>query len=290
MVARKKRGRGGGGGRKTRIQKILGDLYYSPNQPAAFGGAEKLIRAAKKQGIKKATVTKWMQAQGSYTIHKPIVRKFKENRVVLNGKDEQWQADLVDVQRISKSNDGYKHILTCIDVLSKYAWAIPLKNKSGISLVNAFKQIFEGGRKPEKLQTDKGSEFTNKVFQKFLKDNDIHFFVTYNETKAQIAERFNRTLKTKMWRYFSFANTDRYIDILADLVEGYNNSYHHSIKMKPIDVDVFNAQTVWKTLYGKEKKKPIRYKFKVGDQVRISRFKLHSRRVTFLIGQKKYLQ
>ena len=85
--------------------------------------------------------------------------------MVVNGKDEQWQADLVDVQCISESNDGYKHILTCIDVLSKYAWAIPLKNKSGTSLVNAFKQIFESGRKPEKLQTDKGSEFTNKVFK-----------------------------------------------------------------------------------------------------------------------------
>ena len=172
MVARKRKGRGGGG-RKTKIKKILGDLYYSPNQPAAFGGAEKLIRPAKKQGIKEATVTKWLQSQGSYTIHKPIVRKFKENRVFVNGKDEQWQADLVDVQRISKSNDDYKHILTCIDVLSKYAWAILLKNKSSISLVNAFKQIFESGRKPEKLQTDKGSEFTNKVFQKFLKDNTL---------------------------------------------------------------------------------------------------------------------
>ena len=271
-MARKKRGREVGG-RKTRIQKLLGDLYYSPNQPAAFGGAERLIKAAKKQGINKVTVLKWLRSQGSYTIHKPIVRKFKENRVIVNGKDEQWQADLVDVQRISGSNDGYKHILTCIDVLSKYAWAIPLKNKSGTSLVNAFKQIFESGRKPEKLQTDKGSEFTNKVFQKFLKDNNIHFFVTYNETKAQIAERFNRTLKTKMWRYFSFANTARYIDILDDLVEGYNNSFHRSIKMKPVNVTVLNAQTVWKTLYKKEKISPIRYKFNVGDTVRISRFK-----------------
>ena len=269
MATRKKRQ-----GRKKQIQKILGDLYYSPNQPAAFGGAGKLVQAAKKYGIKKATVLKWLQAQGSYSIHKPIVRKFKENRVFVNGKDEQWQADLVDVQRLSKNNNGYKYILTVIDVLSKYAWAIPLKNKTGTSLVNAFKQIFKDNRKPEKLQTDKGSEFTNKVFQKFLKDNNIHFFVTYNETKAQIVERFNRTLKTKMWRYFSFANTFRYIDILQELVDGYNNSYHRSINMKPVNVNVMNAQDVWKTLYIKKgKTRPVRYKFKVGDQVRISKFK-----------------
>ena len=158
MATRKKRQ-----GRKKQIQKILGDLYYSPNQPAAFGGAGKLVQAAKKYGIKKATVLKWLQAQGSYSIHKPIVRKFKENRVIVNGKDEQWQADLVDVQRLSKSNNGYKYILTCIDVLSKYAWAIPLKNKTGTSLVNAFKQIFKDNRKPEKLQADKGTEFTSRI-------------------------------------------------------------------------------------------------------------------------------
>ena len=268
MAARKKRQ-----GRKKQIQKILGDLYYSPNQPAAFGGARKLVQAATKYGIKKATVLKWLEAQGSYSIHKPIARTFKENRVIVNGKDEQWQADLVDVQRLSKSNKGYKHILTCIDVLSKYAWAIPLKNKTGTSLINAFKKIFKDKRKPEKLQTDKGTEFTNKLFQKFLKDNNIHFFVTYNETKAQIAERFNRTLKTKMWRYFSFANTYRYIDILQALVDGYNNSHHRSINMKPINVNVFDAQDVWQTLYKKGKKRPVRYKFKVGDQVRISKFK-----------------
>ena len=268
MAARKKRQ-----GRKKQIQKILGDLYYSPNQPAAFGGAGKLVQAATKYGIKKATVLKWLEAQGSYSIHKPIARKFKENRVVVNGKDEQWQADLVDVQRLSKSNKGYKHILTVIDVLSKYAWAIPLKNKTGASLVNAFKQIFKDKRIPQKLQTDKGTEFTNKLFQKFLKDNNIHFFVTYNETKAQIAERFNRTLKTKMWRYFSFANTYRYIDILQALVDGYNNSHHRSINMKPVNVNVFNAQDVWKTLYKKGKTRSAQYKFKVGDQVRISKFK-----------------
>ena len=108
-------------------------LTTSPEIPAGFPASV---------GLKGIGTTE-LRAQGSYTIHQPIVRKFKENRVIINGKDEQWQADLVDVQRISKSNGGYKHILSCINVLSNYAWIIPLKNETGVSLLNAFKQIFK---------------------------------------------------------------------------------------------------------------------------------------------------
>jgi transposase InsO family protein len=146
------------------------------------------------------------------------------------GIDHQWQADLVDLGKSASYNKGFKYLLTCIDVLSRYAWIVPLKNKTGKTLKEAFQVIFKSGRQPIRLQTDKGTEFTNRVFQKFLKENDVHFFTTYNEeTKASIVERFNRTLKTKMWKYFTHRETIIYIDVLSEMVESYGApKYRHT--------------------------------------------------------------
>ena len=112
-----------------------------------------------------------------------------------------------------------KYILTVIDVLSKYAWAEPIKTKTGEHFVKAFEKIFKKGRKPETFNTDKGTEFINRKFQTFLKNkHNIRFFTTQNETKASILERFNRTLKTKMWKYFTANNTLKYVYILQKLL------------------------------------------------------------------------
>jgi transposase InsO family protein len=150
--------------------------------------------------------------------------------VVVYGIDHQWQPDLVDLGKLASYNKGFKYLLTCIDVLSRYAWVVPLKNKTGKTLKEAFQVIFKSGRQPIRLQTDKGTEFTNRVFQKFLKENDVHFFTTYNEeTKASIVERFNRTLKTKMWKYFTHRETIIYIDVLSEMVESYGApKYRHT--------------------------------------------------------------
>ena len=123
-------------------------------------------------------------------------------------------------------NKGYKFLLTCIDVFLKFAWVIPLNNKSGESLVNGFQSMLNTGRSPEKLQTDKGTEFLNCNFQSFLKEKNIHVFTTNGELKASVVECFNCTLKTRMWKYFTAKNTRVYINILQDIVQEYNNSYH----------------------------------------------------------------
>ena len=212
----------------------------------------------------------WLSQQDAYTLHKPIRRRFQRRRVVVAGIDYQWQADLVDLMKLAKQNKGYKYLLTCIDVLSKYAWVVPLKNKTGDCLIKAFKSIFKQGRQPLCLQTDKGTEFTNRKFQAFLKQKSVRFFTTHNEeTKASIAERFNRTLKTKMWRYFTKHNTHSYIPIINELVKGYNHSYHRSIKRAPASVNLTNQEDVWNVLYGKryDVKPP---KFERGHRVRIS--------------------
>lgn len=156
-----------------------------------------------------------------------------------------------------------------IDILSKYGFAIPLKTKSGDELKQAFIIIFKTGRIPSKLQSDHGTEFLNRTVQNYLKTKNVHFFVTNSETKAEVVERFN-----KMYRYFTYKNTWKYIDVLPDLMKFYNNSYHRSIRMKPSQVTKKNKDVVWDTLYGQTFSTPLsRFSFKIGDKVRVSKAK-----------------
>jgi hypothetical protein len=159
--------------------------------------------------------------------------------------------------------------VTCIDVFSKFAWAIPIKTKTGTALVQAVSKIF-ATRKPINFQTDKGSEFVNKTFLKYLKEEGVHFFTTENEdVKASIVERFNRTLKEKMWRYFTKTNALRYVDVIPRLIRNYNYSYHRSIRMAPAQVTASNQEVVWNTLYAPADVPDDRKMFTEGDRVRL---------------------
>ena len=254
------------------MEAYLKKVYYDPKHPAAFGEVEAVYRATQKDrvGINRQQIKEWLSKQPTYTLHKPIRKRFKRNRVMVNGIDQQWQADLVDMTSLARYNSGYKYLLTCIDVLSKYAWTVPIKNKTGLALIDAFKQILKCGRRPHLLQTDKGTEFLNRNFQNLLKKEKIRFFTTQNETKASVVERFNRTLKTKMWKYFTATNTHAYLKTLPKLLSAYNHSYHRSIKTTPASVNIHNADEVWRTLYDGGGPSQIKFKFKVGDAVRIS--------------------
>ena len=150
--------------------------------------------------------------------------------------------------------------------------------------MKAFEKILKGGRRPILLQTDQGKEFYNKTFQSFLDKEGIHHFSTHGDAKASIVERFNRTFKERMYRYFTAANTLRYEDVLPLLVRGYNASQHRSIGMAPKDVTLKNERAVWGRLYGRRlranKSKP---KFKVGDRVRLNK-KHHLFKKAYLQG------
>ena len=259
------------------MDKYLSSVYYDPKRSGGFVGVNRLYDDVRKEGkfkISRKQIQQWLFKEDAYTLHKPIRRNFRRNRVIVGGIDQQWQLDLADVQSMQKFNDGYRYLLVCIDVFSKYAWVVPLKNKTGPSLVQAFKIILSSGRKPEKIMSDQGTEFLNKHFRALMKEEDIELYNTYNETKASIVERLIRTLKTKMWRYFTAKKTMRYIDILPDLVYSYNHSIHRSIKTQPANVTVENEKNVWHTLYSDHNaEKNVKYKFKIGDQVRISKIK-----------------
>jgi len=140
-------------------------------------------------------------------------------------------ADLVEVQPLAKYNRGIRCLLMVLDVLSKYAWVQPLKAKTGVALVKAFDKILKQGRKPNRMQTDRGTEFYNRTFQRWVKDHGIDLFSTEGDAKAAVVERFNCTLKERLYRYFKVANTLRFNDKLSQLVEGYNATRHRSIGM-----------------------------------------------------------
>ena len=151
---------------------------------------------------------------------------------------------------------------------SKYAFVIPLKDKKGISIVNAFNKIIkQSNRKPNKIWVDQGGEFYNNVFEKGMSDNDINMYSTYNEGKSVVAERFIRTLKNKLYKHMMATGKNVYYDVLDDVVNKYNNTKHSTIKMKPIDVEDNNKRVYIDAHNQKDSR------FKVGDRVRISRYK-----------------
>lgn len=129
-----------------------------------------------------------------------------------------------------------------VDVLSKYAWVVPMKNKTGSEQKRAFESILKEGRKPLRLQTDKGSEFYNKTFQEYLRQKNINHFSTQSDTKASIAERFNKTIKNKLYRALTANATLTYLDFLPDLVKSYNASVHKATGMAPMNVNLYNEK------------------------------------------------
>ena len=135
-------------------------------------------------------------------LHEPNIRNFNKRTVYSEFKDKIWGADLAHMQLTSKLNKLFTFLLCIIDIFSKYAWVVPLKDKKGVSIVNAFQKILDKSRrKPNKIWVDKGSEFYNNSFKKWLKDNDIEMYSIHNEGKSVVAERFIRVLKTKIYKY-----------------------------------------------------------------------------------------
>ena len=172
------------------------------------------------------------------------------------------------MQLISKYNKGIRYLLCAIDLFSKYPFAVPLKDKKETTIVNAFQSILDSSkRKQNKIWVHQGSEFYNKSFKKWLKDNDIEMYSTHNEGKSVVAERFIRTLKNKIYKHMTAISKNVYFDVLNDIVDKYNNTYHKTIKTKPIDVKSNSFAE-----YNEEsnEKDP---KFKVGGHVRISKYK-----------------
>jgi transposase InsO family protein len=242
--------------------------YYDVSRAGSYGGVRPLARYS--NSSIKPTKT-WLSSQDAYTLHKPVRKIFPRRKTFAKGIGDLYQADLVDMQNLSRYNDGYRYILTCIDVFSKRAFAIPLKDKRGASVTKAFETIF-AETTPTMLQTDRGTEFLNVEVQKLFRDRKInHYWSLNDDIKSAVVERFNRTLKTRMFRYFTHRNSNKWVDVLSDLIKAYNSSYHRTIGMAPDDVTSTNENEIAKRMYPDKPK--LVWKYNVGDRVRISKYK-----------------
>jgi transposase InsO family protein len=245
---------------------ILREIYFDPKR--GISGINDLQR---KTGLPQKVITEFLHKQETPTKHHPVKNKFQRERVYVHYPDQQWQSDLGFMKKYSHENKGYKYFLTIIDCFSKYAWTFPLKNKKPEGIVSAFKEVFKNShRHPEKIQVDEGTEFKGK-FNTFCKEHNVDKFSTENrDIKAQMAERFNQTIENKMEKVMTEHDDNVWYAYIEDLTTNYDNSYHRSIKMTPVEASKEeNIQKVHNNLYPPvvlNKKIP---KYNINDRVRV---------------------
>ena len=230
---------------RTEADKVLRDKAYDIASNPEYDGYQRgLVSMVYKFFDKKSIGSGTTKSKDSSSIladelHKPVIKKFNNSKVYSKFKDNIWGVDLADMQSLSKKNKGIKYILCAIDLYSKYAFVVPLKDKKGISIVNTFDKIMkQSKRKPNKIWVDQGNEFYNNNFKKWLSDNDIIMYSTFNEGKSVVVERFIRTLKNKLYKHMTGSGKNVYFDVLDDAVNKYNNTKHSTIKIKPIDIKI----------------------------------------------------
>ena len=243
--------------------KAINELPYKDQQYGTFL-VKNIIRSKKKLGMG----NNFTMQDLSNELNKPIINKFERKKVIVNHIDEIHSCDLVDIQKYSRVNKGYKYIFTNIDIFSKYAWSFPLKTKTIKEIKSCFQKIFNE-RKPKYIWSDQESAFFSKEMLQFFKDNNVKIYYTHSDLKAVIIERFNRSLRELMMKEFVKNNNTVWYNILPDLINTYNNRYHQTIKMRPKNVNKLNEKHIKNTVYNYDitNKKP---KFKINDLVRIS--------------------
>ena len=258
--------------KRPQSDKVLKDKAFEIANNPKYNGCQRGLasmvykffdKKSKGTGIKNEIK---QNQQSANELHEPIIRKFKKRKVYSSFKDNIWGVDLADMQLICKYNKGIGHLLCVIDLFSKNV--VTLKDKKGATIVNVFQSILDNSeRKPNKIWIDHKYEFYNTHFKKWLKDNNIEMYSTHNEGKSVVAERFIRTLKNKIYKHMTATSKNVCFDVLDDIVDEYNNRYHKTIKMKPIDVknDSFAEYN--------EESNENDPKFIVGDHVRISKYK-----------------
>ena len=199
-------------------------------------------------------------------IFSPVIKKFDRIKIIPHYKDECWSIDLIDRSSLAKYNKNYKFIFTIIDNHTKYAWAIPLKDKSGKSTTTALKSLIEKTkRKADKIWSDRGKEFYNKTFLDFLKQNEIQISSTNSDLKAVFVERFNRTLLDLIKKPMYIEGKACWLNHFDAALEKYNNRVHGTTKMTPFKM-VTNTNKIINIKINKNEKIP---KFQVGDYVRV---------------------
>jgi len=254
--------------------KILHRLYYTPRNPASFGGVNNLHREALKQigpGISIKEVREFAYAQLPYVMHFPVRRRFNQYRQIVAKKiDDVWVTDLIFFDSIKRQNRGFSILMLVQDVLSSYVISIfPLKSKKSLDVSKAFRQIFETtGRRPEKLFSDLGTEYYGNTTQNTLKEFNVQLYSVSTPRKSSIAEHLAKMVKSILGRYMTAQQKFTYVDILEDVRMSLNDRYNSVIKTSASAVTKKNQQEIFERKYKNIKSKS-KYKFAVGDFCRI---------------------
>ena len=269
----------------TKDQKdYLNEIYFNPKNVAAFSGLEKLWKAVRPSGnVTKKQLKLWLREQDTYTAFFPLKKKFKRPKTISPRTNFIWGSDVAYMLAFKEENDNHPFFVVFIDIFSRYAYAEPLKNLQARTMLSAMQEVFEDVQ-PNLLYTDAGSEYVNRAVRQYLKIKNIKHYISRNEKKVAHAERLIKQIKRKLFQYMSEKNTHRWIDVLPDVINAYNNSFHRAIKMTPKQARAKKKNyKVWTNQYfnhplktledddvkrPRTKKKP--YKFEIGERVKIS--------------------
>ena len=248
-------------------EKLMTVLYYSPN--TEYTSINKLYNKLKHRGISYDEVKDFINKQEAHQLFKkpkhikyyfPIVAKYKH---------EILQADLIDISDLASANENYKYILVCIDVFSRFVYAIPLKSKDTQTIIKSMEDIIELTH-PKIINCDKGSEFISNTFKTLMKNNNIEikYVEVGDHKKLGVIDRFVRTLREKINKYLVMHNTTKYINVLPSIIHSYNNSYHSGIKHTPSEVQDTDEEIIKLTNRKYNKAKEEETIFNIGDNVR----------------------
>lgn len=250
-------------------KKIISETYYSPNSSVCFSSIPKVHNELKSQGISKKSVENFLLKQDVFTTHRSAKHKFKRRQVMTPGINYLWQGDLIVLDKIQHQNSGFRYILTLIDTFTRKARAIPLKKKDGHSVATVLDQVFQIEH-PFHFEVDNGREFYCAPVKKVCEKYNVKMYSNYSEIGAAFVERFNRTLMSRLQKYMDYKKSKRYIDVLSEIVDSYNNSKNRITTFTPNSINKFNEMDVWLNAYKKlySSRKSIK-QMNVGDTVRV---------------------
>ena len=259
--------------RKKKLSKHqqIDRVYTNITNPVSFTSVANL-RENVDSRISDKDIKNYLQSNLTYTLHKPARKKMIHPKVRALGIDNVWMMDLAEFGNIQKYNDGVRYLLFVIDVFSKYLFIRTLKSKRGEEVSEQFADIIiKSGRRPAIVASDLGSEFYCKPMKEIMDQLAINHISTGSQVKSSVVERSVRTIKSRLYKYFTHANTYRYLDIIQQLVHNYNRTRHTTTNYKPIEVNQSNEEDIYNNVFREGRVAPNRVDdIKKGDYVRLA--------------------
>ena len=259
------------------MNEVLLESYHSDK---GFSFSGKNLVYENYPHLNEKEIDKTLSASDVYTKYKQYSKPRKYSPIYVRNKRELFQCDLISFTQnnLPQENDGFKHLFTTIDVFSKMAWVYPIRDKKCETVLSCFKDILQKcGKKPQRVQTDRGTEFICKTFEKYFNDEFIFHYLSYSDRKCPVIERFNLTIQQLIYKIMEYKSSSRWIDCIDQAMEIYLNKKHSTIKMSPLEGEKSqNEALVRRNLFDfftkNSRTRPQKQKFNVGDKVRVWKY------------------